>query len=337
MAKHGEEGLGYVLVKAVINGDIKEPLTYEKIKKYCNENSIDAKENHLKVILSNASANTHSHNYKRYFKRVGRGEYVVLPEYKNKQRCYWLNVDSKRYNWSFLDFKVGKSQTFSNLNPNGIKRKNEQCFNEIKVGDMAVAYETGKFKAITTLCKVKNKFTNGSEINVEFQKIRDFEIPLKLDALKKVKELKDCVVVNFHIGTLFELEKKHFEAISKHIESINIPEDSFEKLYISVKKSMKDTSDQRKQRLENRSSLYPDLYETSARVYRRNADVIAEVLIRANGVCERCRKNAPFNRASDGTPYLEVHHLIRLADGGEDTVGNAIAVCPNCHRELHFG
>ena len=26
-----------------------------------------------------------------------------------------------------------------------------------------------------------------------------------------------------------------------------------------------------------------------------------------------------------------------LADGGADTVENAIAVCPNCHRELHYG
>jgi 5-methylcytosine-specific restriction protein A len=32
-----------------------------------------------------------------------------------------------------------------------------------------------------------------------------------------------------------------------------------------------------------------------------------------------------------------VHHLIRLADGGDDTVDNAVAACPNCHRQRHFG
>jgi 5-methylcytosine-specific restriction protein A len=73
------------------------------------------------------------------------------------------------------------------------------------------------------------------------------------------------------------------------------------------------------------------------RAFKRNADVIAEVLIRANGVCEKCDKKAPFLRSSDGTPFLEVHHLVRLADGGKDTVENAKAVCPNCHRELHYG
>jgi len=26
-----------------------------------------------------------------------------------------------------------------------------------------------------------------------------------------------------------------------------------------------------------------------------------------------------------------------LSQGGEDIVENAIATCPNCHRQLHFG
>ncbi|WP_414868105.1 HNH endonuclease [Pseudomonas sp. IT-194MI4] len=71
--------------------------------------------------------------------------------------------------------------------------------------------------------------------------------------------------------------------------------------------------------------------------YYRNADVIAEVLDRAQGVCEGCGEPAPFSRRSNGTAYLEVHHLIRLADNGDDTVENAIALCPNCHRHKHFG
>lgn len=63
----------------------------------------------------------------------------------------------------------------------------------------------------------------------------------------------------------------------------------------------------------------------------------AEVLDRATGKCERCDQPAPFRRASDGSPYLEVHHRKPLAANGEDTVENALALCPNCHRELHFG
>ena len=27
----------------------------------------------------------------------------------------------------------------------------------------------------------------------------------------------------------------------------------------------------------------------------------------------------------------------RLSDGGSDTVTNVVALCPNCHREIHYG
>ncbi|MDP2165535.1 MAG: HNH endonuclease signature motif containing protein [Hydrogenophaga sp.] len=61
------------------------------------------------------------------------------------------------------------------------------------------------------------------------------------------------------------------------------------------------------------------------------------VLRRASGVCEQCNQGAPFFRLTDGTPYLEVHHRVRLSQGGADSVENAIAVCPNCHRSYHYG
>lgn len=71
--------------------------------------------------------------------------------------------------------------------------------------------------------------------------------------------------------------------------------------------------------------------------FLRNPYVIAEVLIRANGKCESCRSDAPFISNATQEPYLEVHHKIPLANGGDDTVDNAVALCPNCHRREHFG
>jgi 5-methylcytosine-specific restriction endonuclease McrA len=72
-------------------------------------------------------------------------------------------------------------------------------------------------------------------------------------------------------------------------------------------------------------------------IFDRNQDVVAEVLYRAMGICERCKTPAPFIRRSNQTPYLEVHHRVQLAQGGEDTVENAEALCPNCHRKAHHG
>lgn len=72
-------------------------------------------------------------------------------------------------------------------------------------------------------------------------------------------------------------------------------------------------------------------------VFLRNADVVVETLLRAKGICEGCARPAPFDRLTDNTPYLEVHHRIPLAQHGPDIVENAIALCPNCHREAHHG
>lgn len=71
-------------------------------------------------------------------------------------------------------------------------------------------------------------------------------------------------------------------------------------------------------------------------VFVRDAAVAAWLLNNSNGICECCGGSAPFLR-DDGSPFLEIHHLRRLADGGGDTITNAAAVCPNCHRELHYG
>lgn len=108
------------------------------------------------------------------------------------------------------------------------------------------------------------------------------------------------------------------------------------KLEEQVKRARVDTRQERLNRIDS-AKKFPQQVQVTITTYHRNADVVVEVLERANGICERCGATAPFIRVSDGTPYLEVHHKKRLADGGDDTVENAIAVCPNCHRELHFG
>ena len=103
-----------------------------------------------------------------------------------------------------------------------------------------------------------------------------------------------------------------------------------------VEKAKKTNCEERRKYLE-KANVKPEKNVVSLQVFKRNPYVVAEVLERAGGVCEKCKQEAPFYRASDGSPYLEVHHKIMLAAGGEDTVGNAIAVCPNCHRMLHYG
>ncbi len=118
-------------------------------------------------------------------------------------------------------------------------------------------------------------------------------------------------------------------------ESDDRLEDDVQHFYNDVLVSLQDSPSSRQARLATAPKI-PDRITTTSTSFRRNPDVVAEVLLRANGTCERCLQPAPFLRASDGTPYLEVHHSVMLAFGGEDTVANAIALCPNCHRAAHY-
>lgn len=72
------------------------------------------------------------------------------------------------------------------------------------------------------------------------------------------------------------------------------------------------------------------------RFYERSAYVKAYVLARSKGMCECCGVSAPFLR-TDGTPYLEPHHIRQLSDKGLDRPDWVAAITPNCHREIHHG
>lgn len=68
--------------------------------------------------------------------------------------------------------------------------------------------------------------------------------------------------------------------------------------------------------------------------FKRSAEVVRETRNRANGICQLCKLPAPFND-KNGNPYLEVHHVIWLSRGGEDSTNNTVSLCPNCHARMH--
>lgn len=80
-------------------------------------------------------------------------------------------------------------------------------------------------------------------------------------------------------------------------------------------------------------------------VRKSDRDVVPCCDARAGGVDvvwtatspERDRVVVGWYRNATVFPILEIHHVDRLADGGPDVPANAVALCPNCHREAHYG
>ncbi len=76
--------------------------------------------------------------------------------------------------------------------------------------------------------------------------------------------------------------------------------------------------------------------QTSKRAIR-DPWVVAFALKRADGLCEMPECTNRLFRTDNDKPYLEVHHLTWLRDGGSDSCDNVATLCPSCHREVHFG
>jgi 5-methylcytosine-specific restriction enzyme A len=87
--------------------------------------------------------------------------------------------------------------------------------------------------------------------------------------------------------------------------------------------------------ISSESGTETEVRQRMVNVRDRSASVRAAALTRAGGRCEYCGCEG-FLRV-DGSLYLETHHIIPLHEGGPDSVGNVVALCPNHHREAHHG
>lgn len=79
----------------------------------------------------------------------------------------------------------------------------------------------------------------------------------------------------------------------------------------------------------------PQKLTGTATFFPRDSRVRQAVVARSKGFCEYCGELG-FERL-DGSHFIEAHHIISLAEQGPDTMANVIALCPNHHRQAHFG
>lgn len=199
------------------------------------------------------------------------------------------------------------------------------------------------------LSEVDNNFINGKKVNYKGFLERIKKYPMSQETFDRLirstnttgdfdRSKQNRIYNSNNIRLLANKLHSQLEYRQQHTptENLYLAEKIYFDLEKQVENSQKQTSAERKHRLEKASKI-PEKIQIISVGYKRNSDVIAETLLRANGICEKCSQNAPFLRRKDNSPYLEVHHKVMLSNGGEDILENAIALCPNCHREQHFG
>jgi 5-methylcytosine-specific restriction protein A len=131
------------------------------------------------------------------------------------------------------------------------------------------------------------------------------------------------------------LKDQGFEDYSGPISSPTTCETDPVQLEVRTSQIVEQWSKQRRKINPPSGLTSPLRKKAESTVYERSPEVKAWVLKASDFRCESCGTDAPFSK-DDGQPFLEVHHVVQLADGGPDIVENAVALCPNCHRALHY-
>jgi len=179
------------------------------------------------------------------------------------------------------------------------------------------------------------KINGSANINLAYKNPHD----LRLEIGREVAALKENPSQSSKGGNRFKrvlihapiLREKDWnsiaEGVSLDVYSPTVDDKKIESIVLAL---------QNQEIEEPKGTSKPKQCSVTSDAFLRDPLVKAWVLKNAQGNCEACQLPAPFSR-KDGSPYLEVHHLLPLSDGGRDTIDNALAVCPNCHRKFHYG
>lgn len=152
-----------------------------------------------------------------------------------------------------------------------------------------------------------------------------------------VQYIGQMVCVGYHIRKAPDIDNNLRDAIVFELSPIEEFELNKDSINVGSKDTFKNYSlEQLRNIAKGQSVETANRVERKNYVYIRSQAVKEYALKRAGGICENCNNPAPFQK-TDGTPFLEVHHIKRLSDGGPDDPAWVAAVCPNCHRELHYG
>ncbi len=155
-----------------------------------------------------------------------------------------------------------------------------------------------------------------------------------------VRFLGEALYISYHIEDRLDVNDKirkvfifHLALIEKNTTEEEIGPAQVYKPKLILKKET--TLEELRKLAISKTSNHLSKKEIITHIAIRAEAIKKYVLMRANGICEGCRTDAPFNTRYG--PFLETHHVNRLSDGGPDHPQYVIALCPNCHREIHYG
>lgn len=121
---------------------------------------------------------------------------------------WWLNANPNI--WSFSDISVNQVVPYTMYNEKGNKRSIFRNFENAKIGDYVIGYETNPQKKAVCLLKIVEKVDNEKII---FEKLKNFTNLIEYSDLKDEVELANMEFFINPNGTFFKLTEKEYNII----------------------------------------------------------------------------------------------------------------------------
>lgn len=134
---------------------------------------------------------------------------------------WWLNANPRV--WSFSNIHIGEKVEWTFYNSSGNKRRIFKNFEDAKVGDVVIGYESNPVKQIVCICKIADK-KDGKSILVE--KTENLDVPIEYSVLKSDDELSKMEYLKNPLGSLFKLTKDEYIGVMDLISEENPSDNS---------------------------------------------------------------------------------------------------------------
>ena len=143
---------------------------------------------------------------------------VPLPPPPSKVNYYILSANPRI--WRFSDCVVGETVVYTSYNDNGNKRKIYTNYENIKVGDRLIAYESTPVLAFVGFAEIVDKDENN---NITIKKLENFNNPVYYHEIKEKEELANSEFIKNGQGSLFRLSSDEYNYLYDVIRELNPP------------------------------------------------------------------------------------------------------------------
>ena len=232
--------------------------------------------------------------------------------------------------------KIGLDVEFLSPTPTGLTKGYMDAVKDFRgflkrsnFHDFEIQPQGQNFKKLLNVNLHSNDKSFSTKVSLSRPKSGDGDPRIGVYSLKKYAKATDLIAFTDIGGSLEIINCSSFTNLNNYLNANLIYQ-------IGVSNNLKNFSVQQNPP-KPKGQKKPKSANGKSTIYSRDPAVTAWVFNASNGICESCKLPAPFFRSSDNSFYLEIHHVKRLADGGSDRITNAIALCPNCHREFHYG